>query len=220
MSTYGAMQARISDDFINESITTSQIQNAIQSAIAFYQRRRFYFNETIATFSTVANQEYYTSTDLADIPNIVQIVALQGTLNNVMIPLRAVDWKFINTEQYGTLYAFPKQFAVYQEQIRLFPIPDQVYTMTIAYIDKFGTLSADADTNAWMTDAEELIRQSAKRRLALDILQADDIAQRCAVLEKEALDDLNAETRRRYPNTVLQVPAMITPNRFNIRVGY
>jgi len=220
VSDYGSMQARIADDFVNESITTAQIKNAIQSAIAFYQRRRFYFNETMTTFSTVGGQEYYTSTDLPDLPNIVQIVTLQGNLNGVLIPLRAVDFKQINYDQYGTFQGFPRAFAVYQEQIRLFPIPDQAYAMTIAYVDKFNVLSADTDTNAWMTEAEELIRQSAKRRLALDILHADDLAQRCGILEKEALDDLNAETRRRYPNTTLQVPGMTRQSRFNINIGY
>lgn len=66
MSTYLILQNRISNEVRNVSTAASsdiqsEIQSAIKSAIAHYERERFYFSELRSeTFSTVANQEFYT----------------------------------------------------------------------------------------------------------------------------------------------------------------
>jgi hypothetical protein len=81
-------------------------------------------------------------------------------------------------------------------------------------------LSADGDSNAWTTDAEELVRQGAKRRIALNYLNSEDIAARVSVMEREAYMEMLAENRRRWPNTFLRVPAMLPPGTFNITRGW
>ncbi|MGL4559846.1 MAG: hypothetical protein ACRCV5_20305, partial [Afipia sp.] len=50
-------------------------------------------------------------------------------------------------------------------QIRLYPIPDAVYTVTLSYLQKIAEPASDGDSNAWTEEAEELIRASAIRRL-------------------------------------------------------
>jgi hypothetical protein len=122
----------------------------------------------------------------------------------------------MDAAQSGATTNAPTHFAYFKQQIRLYPIPDAVYTVGLSYIYRFTTLSADGDTNAWMTDGEEVIRQSAKRRLALDTQGADEIAMRAKVLEDEAFDELLAESRRRLPNQELKLPAMLQGNSYNI----
>ncbi len=51
---------------------------------------------------------------------------------------------------------------MYQDRINLFPIPGSTYTLTIHYLKALTALSADSDTNAWLTEGEELIRLHAK----------------------------------------------------------
>ena len=218
MTTYGIMQARIADDFVNESITTAQIKNAIQSSIASYENTLLYFNQKIATFSTT-NDEYYGSTDLADIPNIIRIRSAEISNGTYYTPLEAVDFNVIDDAQSGSVLGQPYWFSTFAQQIRLYPMPNAVFTVRLSYNYKFATLVDDADTNAWMTDGEELIRQAAKRRLALDILHSDKMAERCQILENEALDGLRQETRQRLPNTTLRIPSMIKTRSFNILTG-
>ena len=220
MPTYSDMRARIADELANDGdISTNQINYAIQDAIKLYERRPWWFNQKIATFSTVAAQEYYTSADLADIPNIVQIDNAVVSNNGYKTPLRAVDYSTIDDIQDGSVTAEPACFCVYQQSIRLYPIPDAAYTVTLSYVYRLTTLSADSDSNAWTNDAEELIRQCAKRRIALNYLESEEVAARFATLEREAYSEMMAENRRRRPNTLLQVPVMLAPDSFNIYTG-
>lgn len=220
MTTYAIMRARIADEYVNESITTAQINSAIQTAIKHYERKPFFFNQKTGTFATVASQEYYSSSDNADIDDIVHIFAATVTDNSLKTKLFPVDFGAMDECQDGSVTGLPEQLAYFKQQIRLYPIPDAVYTVTLAYVYRFAALSADGDSNAWTTDAEELIRQRAKRTLALDILHADDLAGRAGALEQEALSELMAEGRRRLPNTTLRVPVMLAPDGFNINRGY
>ena len=217
--TYANMQTRIADDLLNSAVSAAQIQNAILTSIAYYDSERLYFNQKTATFNTVAAQEYYGASDLADIPNIVSLDNALLTVNGYKRKLVTVDFGIMDDEQNGYVNGPPYWLAYYGQQIRLYPNPDAVYTTTLSYQYKFAALSAGTDTNAWMVDGEELIRQSAKKRIALDILFDDAMAARCASLEDQALTSLQQETRRKLPNKQLAIPAMVQGRRFNIFQG-
>lgn len=221
MTTYAIMRARIADELANDGdITTAQINFAIGDTIKVYERKPWWFNQKTDTFPTVAAQEYYSSADLADIPNIVQIVSATLDTGSLKHPLKALDYVAIDDEQDGSVDGEPRVFAVFKENIRLYPIPKAVYTVTLSYIYRLPALSADADTNAWTDEAEELVRQGAKRRIALNYLQSEEVAARFASLEREAYSELMAENRRRWPNKQLRVPAMLPYKTFNITRGW
>lgn len=218
MSTFGALKTRIADEFVNESITTAQIENAIKSAVKHYEREAFWFNQKVGTFATVAAQEYYTTAANADIPKIVRIDSMRSSFGNV---IRAVSFDHIEQMQDGSVTSAPGFYTRYKDQIRLYPIPDAVYTMTMAYIYKLTTLSADADTNAWTDECEEMIRQASKRILATDILHADDMAQRYAELERVAYDRIRSENKDRSPQKLLRADGIpVSGNSFDINRGW
>ena len=54
----------------------------------------------------------------------------------------------------------PYSWAWYANQIRLYPIPDSAYTLTISYLQVIDE-PADGDSNAWTTDAAMLIKHAA-----------------------------------------------------------
>jgi hypothetical protein len=221
MSDYSTMRTRIADELANDGdITTAQINYAIQDTIKQYERRAWWFNQKTATLPTIASQEYYGSADLADIPNIVQIIAATVTVSNLKAPLKALDYVAIDDEQDGSVVGEPRVFASFKNEIRLFPIPNDAYTVTLSYIYRLAALSADVDTNAWMVEAEELIRSGAKRRIALNYLESEEVAARFAVMEREAFTELQGENRRRWPNAILRIPAMLPPNDFNMTRGW
>ena len=214
------MRTRIADELANDGdITSAQINYAIQDTIKQYERTPWWWNEKTATMATVNAQEYYSSSDLSDIPDIVRIVSALVTENSLKRSLTPYEFSQIDDVQDGSMTGCPEAYALFKENIRLYPIPDAVYTVTLAYIYRLTALSADSDSNAWTTDAEELIRQGAKRRIALNYLHTDELAARCAVMEREAFAELQAENRRRRPNTRLKVPAMLSAGGFNINAG-
>lgn len=221
MATYADMRARIADELANDGdISTAQINYAIQDAIKLYERRGWWFNQELVTWSTTAEHEYYTTDDFAGMADIVQIDGLTVLVDGSRSPLRAVDYKIINDIQDGSVDGVPTLFSYYKENIRLFPRPDATYTIYMLYVKRLDTLVDDSDSNAWTNEAEELIRQCAKRRIALNYLASEEVAARCATLEREAFSEMMAENRRRRPNTTLRTPAMLAPDTFNINTGW
>lgn len=207
MSDYGTMQARIADELARSDLTT-QIQRAIQSAIKTYEREHFYFNEATATFNTVANQEYYGASDLADIATLVEIDAVKITVNGRSYPLVARDFGYIDAISTTATYTGdPSDYAYFKQQIRLYPIPNAVRTVTLAFVKRFATLSASGDTNAWMTDAEELVRMRAKADLFVNVIRSPEEAALCHQGELIAHAALQDETTRRIASGVIRPTA-------------
>lgn len=220
MATYSDMRARIADELANDGdITSAQINYAIQDTIKVYERRSWWFNTNVGTFTTVANQEYYTATDWPAITDAVQIDAMTVTYNGVKTSVMPVDFDSIDEIQTNYAISIPRNYAYYDQSIRMYPIPSGAYTITVAYVMRLTTLSADSDTNAWTTEAEELIRQGAKRRIALNYLSSEEVAARYAGLEREAYTMMLAEQRSRQPNTLLRTSTVMSPKRFNIISG-
>lgn len=220
MSDFVTMRLRILDELANDGdLTDDQVKRAIKSAIQLYQRRTWWFNTQIVDFTVVAGTELYESMPGVVFENIVEIQTLQVN-NGGLSVVRPMDDEAIDDVQDGSVTGQPQYYSRVTNMIRLYPIPDAAYPMEMTYTYKFDDLEDDTDTNAWMTEGEELIRQAAKRRLALDYLNADDIAARCATLEREAYSELMAENRRRWPNKTLRTPPMLSPDTFNIRTGF
>jgi len=215
MTTYVTLRTRINDE-LDESLSDATVNAAIQTAIKFYERKRFWFNEKTGTFATVGDQEYYGSLANSDIPNLVTIDSMVVTESSYKSPMYSATMEMIDACQNGSVTGLPKHFAYFNSQIRLYPIPDQVYTVTMAYQYRLTALSADADSNSWTTDAEALIRARAKWELCTHKLWNYDLADRLMLVESRELNELQAETRRRRSNRTLKVDLPSTPN-FDIR---
>jgi hypothetical protein len=210
MTTYLIMQNRISDEVRNVSTASSsdiqsQIKLAILSAIAHYERERFYFSELRSeTFATVANQEFYGTADNANIPNLAHIDSLTMTINSTQRwVLREREWNWFEQYAFDTSFTGdPEYYAYYGRQIRLGPIPNAVRTIRISGVWRLTALSADADTNVWTTEAEELIRSRAKWDLWRNVLKEEQQAQISKQTESEAYAALKRETTHRLTSRV------------------
>lgn len=196
MTTYGTMQTRIADE-VTRTDLTSQIQNSIQTAIKKYEREEFYFNVTTGTFLTVAGQEYYGSAANSDIPNIARLISATIDIGGEESLLEIVGYEEIERLSDGSSRADPDKVAYYTQRVRLCPIPSAVRTITLTYVDRFTELSAAGDTNAWMTDGEEMIRTCAKADLFNHVIRSYDEADRMLALCDRAYMVLRRETVRR-----------------------
>jgi hypothetical protein len=205
MATYVDMRNRIADELANDGdITAAQINNAIKDSIKDYEADGFWFNQKVATFSTVAAQELYGAAALADIPNMVRISSMRIPLTEGIGSIEGVANETIEDVQDGSVTGTPRLYSRFENQIRLYPIPEAVQSIKVSYIYKLAELSADGDNNAWTSDCEELIRQAAKKRLCANILLSDEMAARYAVFEKQAYDGVRKENRLREPQQYLR----------------
>lgn len=232
MSTYLAMQTRIADELARDNIS-QQIKNAIQTTIKHFERDRFWFNTKIITFETVVNQEYYDSTAHADIPNIIDFDAATYDIDGSKQPMEQVPFMLVDAAQSSDVVGEPYYYAYYDERIRLYPIPNQAArTITMAVHHRLAMLSADTDTNAWMVEAEELIRLMAKADLLENVIRDESGFVEAARLRQRAIGSprggvpsvyygLKAETNTREHDGKLRLDGIPVNQRstFNINDG-
>ena len=203
--TLADLQARIATD-LTRSDLTSQIANAVTDAVNFYARERFWFNTSRSlTFNTVASQIAYTVSDYSVIPLLVKIDALFVPQAQSVLPLdryEPADFEMLNNASTGG--GIPKAFTYVDQAIRLWPTPNTVFAMILHAHYKFPALVNGSDTNAWTTDAEELIRSHAKLLLYTDVLEDQDGASRMSQKVPVLLANLRAESSSRMSNGIIK----------------
>lgn len=164
MSTFGDMKSRIADELSRSDLTT-QIGLEILTAISHYETERWSWSEQRATASTV------TSTAFIALPtDFLDEDSLMITINGSKDPVRRVGYEYIDKIDSGDYTGEPSVYAFYDGQIRLYPIPDRAYTITLSYLKAQTALSADADTNDWTNEGEALIRARAKAAVRINYL--------------------------------------------------
>lgn len=198
MGTYLDLQTAIASD-LSRTDLTNQIKSAILDAVRHYETSRFYFNVTRSmTFSTVIGQTAYGASDLAQIPYIIGLDAL--FLNDIGRPYElekyeADEFEWLQSTSTGN--GRPCAYTYIDSQILLWPTPVAVYTMRPHMHYKLTELSADTDTNAWTTDAEQLIRCHAKLLLYANLLEDTEGMQRMSAQIQSHKDPLDYKTTSR-----------------------
>ncbi|WP_345820111.1 hypothetical protein ABC766_29375 [Methylobacterium fujisawaense] len=148
------------------------VRAAIRAAIGFWQRERFAFNDGVLSFATVAGRAGYGGVALAGQNVMLAIdsaIAVDGSGTTWVlksVPLASLE-ALGAQDQAGQ----PAYFAKFSEGYRLYPIPDAVYTIRFTGHVRLGAPATDADTNAWVDEAYDLILSYAKRHLALHVLK-------------------------------------------------
>ncbi len=190
MPNYGDIKAAIADD-IDDPMGeyTAQIARAVLASIRYCERKTYYFNETRdVTFPTVNGQEWYGAADNANIPTLVHIAAVwsedsSGDREQILY-MRPEEMELLsdNSASRGEPYAY----TYFGQRIRIYPIPDAtVYTIRLQLGPyRLTTLSSDTDTNAWLSEAYDMVKARAKYILAKDTLKD-------AAIAAEALNDYN-----------------------------
>jgi hypothetical protein len=188
MSTLATMKTRIADELMRSDLT-SQIALAIPEAIAFHQKQRFYFNErNDVTFSTVAAQAAYTSSDEPYMPVAYDVDDVFVTVSGNEYRVKRMDpsrWRILNN---ASTQGQPHQYSYFNRTMYLYPIPDQAYTMRMVGHFKIDAPASDAEANnPWMVEAEALIRHTAKMILYRDVIFDDEMEARCSRAAEQEL---------------------------------
>lgn len=163
---FGTLLDTIADESRRPRATFgTQIAACVQEAIDDYSREGWWFVELNSTFTTVASQEYYTSSDAAFIANILEfdsvVLTIGGTDKRL---LTKQSWQWIEDINHdGSSTGQPSDYAYRDKKIRLYSIPTGAWATRVRGKVPLTRLSADADTNPWVTrgEGEALIRYRA-----------------------------------------------------------
>src|SRR5690606_19458422 len=140
MSTLGDMKHRIAEE-LRRTTLSGQITNAIKSAIAGYENRRFFFNEYADTIITTGG------TDSVALPDdLLKIDAARLSYGSRPRRLRQVTQGEMSARRDPNVTGVPVEFAVRQQGMALYPVPDAAYSIEIEYVRKLPDLASDADS--------------------------------------------------------------------------
>ncbi len=171
----------------DSSLTNSPIVNAIQSAIAKWEREPFYFNELLLEtpltapsggypFQTVAGQEYYGASSYANIPTLAVIKKLWVLVSGQRYTLEARTAQYLEDISVNqSSLSQPVDYSYQALQLRFYPIPDNSYPVGIYGTQRLTPLVNGTDANAWTQDAYDLIRSEAKSILAREVLYDETV---------------------------------------------
>lgn len=178
------------------------------------------FNEYRLPFME-ATQDYTLTTGVADITNgsglpanfVLPIdVTLTSAGQEKLLTVRdtrEMDYlypDYENSTNYPT--GAPTNWYKYGQTIKVFPEPDQAYTLTLRYYKRPTLLSADADVPSLPSEFEELLVVGASYR----VLQVKDNYDQAGILEnkyQELLDKLVMK----YSRNQTGIPTIMRINR-------
>lgn len=181
---------------------TAQIQNCIFSAIRFCERDVYYFNETRdITFPTIAGREWYDGTDNPNIPTLVRIVSAyseDGSGQRAILKRSMPDDIEIVSDNAASR-GEPYCYTYFGQRIRLYPVPsDTAYTIRLQVGPyRLADIQTSTDSNAWFTEAFDLVKARAKYQLYKDYLKDAQLAIASLNDFNEEQSALSAETSRR-----------------------
>jgi hypothetical protein len=202
MITLADLTADIADDIDD---TTNEYGNAILKAVQGAQRDcerfTFYFNETRdKIFATVAGRAIYAKSDLADIASLARIQAaflvdVAGQVTSLS-PRTPEELELLSDN--SAARGQPSGYAYFNQAIRLYPIPNAVYTVRLQLGPyRLTALSQPTDSSAWLDEAYDLIKARAKYRLYKNTLKDANLAAEALNDFNEQLSQLKAETSSR-----------------------
>lgn len=200
MSTYGTMIDRIAAELERADMGSASspgiIGTHVNDAIRTYKAKHWWFLQE-PTSATKTNTTTASDNYVSLVSGIIQIDTLQITIGSQLYRVDPIDHDEMESLQEGTTgTGQPWYYSQYGKRIRIYPTPNDVYTLTWTGLFEEGTLGVSADTNDWMTDGELLIRRQAKMTLLRDYL-GDPSWQACKPGIDEAISALDREHMRR-----------------------
>ena len=191
MATYIGLTNRIIGDLPrSETSITDIVQTHLQAAIRYYEAQRFYFNEGRVSLTISTSAAYYNIPADFLKPDFISVV-----VNGTRYEIEPKTFQEIEYMDLGTETADPPAFyCVYGQQFRFYPKPQADRVAEVFYQKKLSTLSSTADSNAWTTDAEDLLYARTLKTLSSVRYRDADAAGAAAGMEQESLDRLIDKT--------------------------
>lgn len=199
MATKSDIIAQIEDD-LDRTDLTSQVTRAVDYAIDFYAKDRFWFNEAIN--QTVTLTVSVAELALSDLPvRLLEVDRLRIQLSsNTYLDMYHRDYDWIMSRQDTNLVAQPVEFTIYNEKFQFDSYADQSYRLLADGIKSLGNTASDtystASAVAWFNEARDLIRAAAKRDIYTHVIKDFEFAVAMKQVEEAEFKRLKGRTNR------------------------
>jgi hypothetical protein len=190
--TFDELVSAVCDD-LNRSDLTAQASDAVSMAIRQYDHRGWWFHETSHTFSTTASTAVY------------PLPADFRSMDLVRIRQPGGDWQEVIPASFSAVQrmleasattGYPDYYAIYNSELYLGVAPNGGYEARLYYRRGLGEMSGGA-SNAWTTDAQDLIRAAAAKTVAIRKLHDPELASMFGSVESSEYVRLLAENDKR-----------------------
>lgn len=203
MPTYLDTVTRIQTDCLNRTDFSDTVKRAIQTTIRHYERQRFWFNETSTLLTCVVNTETVAvPANMLGAPDLLQVRQNGNDTELAVEPFDTI--RAINVNNTSGL---PVMYAKRHDSFYLANVPNSAYPLPCFYLKKLPALSADTDTNDWLSAAEDLIVWGTAKLVWATTIRNISAANVCAGLESDAIKELRRYAEQHQSNK-------ITPTRF------
>ena len=184
--TFLSAQNRLNNDYFNRTDLTAETKTALIRAIRHFERERFWFNQTATALAvSTASSGLALPADFIALDFVTVRQTSGGVTSDSVVTPRVFDR--IAFRNRSTVKGPVEEVGFYKNQLQFAPIADSAYTVTVYYTHSLPTLSADGDTNDWLSAAEDLIVYHAAADVMLNILHRDPAeVQPMKALETEA----------------------------------
>jgi len=186
----GDLKARIiaetdRDDLGPGQPLEQQLLGSIQRAIDYHSDEAFWFNLHSAPAAVAGGWD-----------TVVRPYAIRITERVLLdgCPLRKMSLAEIERIR-GS--GRPSAWSNDGDLIRLRPVPDGSFSLTVAGVAQIDAPENDSDESVWTTQAQDLIAARTRFLLFRDVFRDSEGTQLAAQAEGEALTKLRRETRRR-----------------------
>ncbi len=195
MTTRADIEAQIADDLARSDLS-SQISDAVNTAIRSYRFERLGFNEAYRVTATLSvSTDSLAFTDVSVRFRKIDRMRLIRTSGDYLDLYRR-DYDWIMSRQDVRIATLPLEYAVYNNTFHFDSLADQTYTLLLDGIKELGNASLSysaADASAWFNEGRELIRHRAKREVYAHVLKDLELAAAAKGAETDALDTLKSE---------------------------
>lgn len=201
-TTLGTLKTLIASDLERTLTDTShastsrtwdnEISVAILDAVKLYKSKHWWFlQEPTATAQTSTCST--TTSYVSEPTGLIQLDSLRVTANSQRYEVKPVSFSEMESLHDGatTDTGQPYMYTRYGARVRLYPSPDQAYTLTWSGLYDQASLTSDAISNDWMTHGRLVIKAMAKLILLRDYIKSyEDVpaAQEAVMVAERALD--------------------------------
>lgn len=195
MTTQAIMIAEIESDA--DRSDTDAIRTKIQQAIRHFQPRRFWFNETRSnTFVTVIGQSDYDITTVGDFYKFDALYVIESS--GEVDELKRHDYRWQETLEGTVTNNLPYAWSYVDKTVRLYPPPDDVYTMRpTGHLKIAAPATDDEANNDWMLYAYDMIKYRARATLEAERWENPNSALMFKQMEDMEFNRLMAEGSKR-----------------------
>lgn len=225
MATLSQLRTRIAAKLSDGTLLrpdATEIDQAVNAAIDFYENKYFWFQEALAALSTIVDDPI-----LGGIPSDFKFQQHPNSLvllnNNFRYPLQHVTPIELDQLSNDVSTGLPSVYTYRTGQFELYQIPQEIYTVNLYYYKTYADLVADGDSNDFTTKAERLIEYKTLLDLIGDYKPEDERYILYTAKVKEEYDIIENETYNRTSTgrlTTENIAEYSSGNYYNHRRNY